>query len=527
MRGFLCSFVAIFMALAGASAPGWAQKPGGTLNMIVQPEPPTINLGANKLGPSSFVGSKIYEGLITLSPKLEPIPMLAESWTISPDGLTYTFNLRKGVTWHDGKPFTSADVLFSFKEYLPAVFFRTRQVMGQVEDISAPDESTVVFRLKKPFPAFMLIFEATGGTIMPRHLYEGVSDFRTAPANNNFVGTGPFKFKEWRKGSFIHLVKNPDYWDKGKPYLNEIYFHIVPDANGRAIAFETGKVDVLRGGDVENFDIKRLAAEPGTTLSEDGWQFLDPLALLNINVLNKPLDDVRFRRAIAHALDTGFIIDTIFAGFGRQVSGPLTYRHRFKDESVETKLAYDPAKAKALLDEMGLKPGPGGVRAEIRLLPLPYGETWQRLAEYTRERLGSVGIKANIVATDVPGWFQRITSRDYDIAYNFVYLLGDPAIGVNQTYLTNKGDNAGSSAANVMGYSNPRVDELLGAAANENDPAARARLYAEFQKIVSAEVPAVWTHQMAFPTIYRTRVKNLLSTGLGANENFANVWIDK
>lgn len=517
---------ALCLATAVGSAAAQPAKPGGTLNLIVQPEPPAINLGHAKLGPSSFVGSKIYEGLITLSPKLEPVPRLAESWTVSPDGTNYTFRLRQGVKWHDGKPFTSADVLFSFKQYLPAVFPRTKLIMDQAESITAPDAHTAVFKLRKPYPAFMMIFEATGGTIVPRHLYEGVTEYRTAPANNTIVGTGPFKLAEWRKGAYIRLTRNPDYWAKGKPYLENVYFHIVPDAVGRAIAFESGKVDAIRAGDVENFELARLAAAPGTTLTKAGWEFLEPIAMFHMNMRKKPLDDRRFRAALAHAINRQFIVKSLFATFGEPVDGPFTHSYGFKDASVETKYPYDPARAKALLDEMGLKPGPDGVRMQLRLLPLPYGETWQRLAEYTRESLGAVGIRTDIVATDVPGWFTRLSSGDFDLAYNFVYLLGDPAIGVNQTYLSTNQLNRGT-AANVDGYVNPKVDELLVQAQHEPRRTERAKLYAQAQKIISADLPILWTHQMIMPTVYRQRVKNLISTGLGMNENFADVWLDK
>jgi peptide/nickel transport system substrate-binding protein len=518
--------LALLAALALGGAHAQTPKTGGTLNLIVQPEPPAINLGSSKLGPVSFVGSKIYEGLISLNPKLEPIPKLAESWVISPDGKTYTFKLRQGVQWHDGKPFTSADVLFSFQKYLPVTFSRTKLIMEKVESITAPDASTVVFKLKSTYPAFMLIFEATGGTIMPKHLYEGVSDYRTTQVNNTIVGTGPFKIGEWRRGSYIHLVKNPTYWEKGKPYLDNIYFHIVPDAVGRSIAFESGRVDAIRAGDVENFEIARLAAAPGTALSKAGWEFLQPMGFFNMNLRNKPLDDKRFRQAIAHALDRQFIVKNIFSTFGEQVNGPFTNTYAFKDASVETRYAYDPAKAKALLDEMGLKPNADGVRVELRLLPLPYGETWQRLAEYTRERLGSVGIKANIVATDVPGWFSRLSSGDFDLAYNFVYLLGDPSIGINQTYLSTNQLNRGT-AANVGGYVNPELDALLIKGDQTTSRADRAKLYSQVQKTLSQDIPILWTHQMVMPTVYRTKVKDLITTGLGMNESFSGVWIDK
>jgi peptide/nickel transport system substrate-binding protein len=152
---------------------------------------------------------------------------------------------------------------------------------------------------------------------------------------------------------------------------------------------------------------------------------------------------------------------------------------------------------------------------------------WQRLAEYTREALGAVGIKANIASVDVPGWSQRLTTFNYDVGHNFVYTFGDASIGINQTYLSVKGDTAGSTGTNVQGYSNAEVDDILVKAAHENDPAVRAKLYSRFQEIVTKEVPLIWTHEMVFPTLFRKKVRNLTLTGLGTNENFADVWIDR
>jgi peptide/nickel transport system substrate-binding protein len=523
VRHWLRTAVAALSLLAAPLAAQEAPRNGGTLNLIVQPEPPTLMLGLNKLGPVSFVGAKIYEGLITLGPKLEPLPALARSWEISADGLTYTFHLQQGVTWHDGRLFSSADVVFSFKDYLPAVFPRTKMVIDRTESITAPDADTVVFKFREPFPAAIFIFEVTGGTIVPRHLYEG-TDFRNNPANQTPVGTGPFKFKEWRKGAFIHLVKNEAYWQKGKPHLDALYFHVVPDANGRSIAFEQGKVDVLRGGDVENFEVRRLAGLPGVELSDKGWEFYDPIAWINLNLRNKPLDDIRFRQALSHLIDRKFIVDTIFAGFGKPLESPVSHLSPFVDPKAWVAHPHDVAKARALLDEMGLKPGPDGTRVELRLLPLPYGETWARFAEYLRERLAEAGIRTRIESTDVAGWFQRISAGNFDLAFNFVYQLGDPAMGVNQTYLSTNQLNRGS-AANVGGYVNPELDALLERAAVTNDRAARQQLYSEVQHILTRDVAILWTHQMGFPGLYRSKVRNLITTGLGLNENFADVWL--
>ena len=186
-RGVMC------MALVAASAvPAFAQQRGGTLNMIVNPEPPTLMLGLNQLSGVQMIGGKIYQGLLTYDSNLNPQPGLAKSWTSSEDGLTYTFKLQEGVKWHDGKPFTAADVVFTTSKFLPEVHSRARNNFSHLASVTAPDAATVVFKLKEPFAPFLGSFEVSSAPMVPRHIYEG-TDFKTNPANQTPIGTGPFK----------------------------------------------------------------------------------------------------------------------------------------------------------------------------------------------------------------------------------------------------------------------------------------------------------------------------------------------
>lgn len=232
-------------AFAASGLSAFAAEPtpvrGGTLTAIIQPEPPILVLGLNQQAPTQTVAGKMYESLLTYNFDLSPRPGLAKSWNISKDGLTYTFHLQDGVTWHDGAPFTSHDVVFSTQTFLMKMHPRARALFGRCESITAPDAKTVVFKLKEPFPAFLQAFEVSTTPIMPAHIYEN-TDFRANPKNSTPIGTGPFMFDAWEKGSFIHLVANPHYWQKGKPYLKDIYFKIIPDAASRAVALENGDV---------------------------------------------------------------------------------------------------------------------------------------------------------------------------------------------------------------------------------------------------------------------------------------------
>src|SRR5690606_2818848 len=191
---------------------------------------------------------------------------------MSADGLTYTFHLNEGVTWHDGKPFTADDVVFSMGDMLPKTHARARVILNKyLESVNKVDDLTVEIKLKASFPAFILMFEPGFAPMMPKHLYEG-TDYLKNPANQKPVGTGPFKFKEWKRGEYIKLERNPNYWKEGKPYLDELIFNIIPDSASRAVAFEQGTVNVLRGGDIDNVDVKRLSSLPDVEYTTKGWE---------------------------------------------------------------------------------------------------------------------------------------------------------------------------------------------------------------------------------------------------------------
>ena len=186
-----------------------AQKRGGTLIMLVQPEPPTLAAYQSTSGPIGQVMSKVYEGLLEYDFSLKPIPGLAESWTVSPDGKTVAFKLQRGVKWHDGKPFSSADVKFSVLEILRKLHPRGPATFREVTEIDTPDDQTVVFRLANPAPYMLMALSGYESPMIPKHLFEG-TDARTSKYANQPIGTGPFKFVEWRRGEFIRLDRNGD-----------------------------------------------------------------------------------------------------------------------------------------------------------------------------------------------------------------------------------------------------------------------------------------------------------------------------
>jgi peptide/nickel transport system substrate-binding protein len=523
--GYSESWVMFKRALLGVFLGGFlgtaalAQEPkmGGVINAVIQPEPPGLNLAMIQNGPTQMVSGNIFEGLLRYSPKLEPLPGLAASWTVSEDAKTYTFKLKPGVTWHDGKPFTSADVLFSIG-MLKETHSRARNNLSMLDKVEAPDDLTVVFTLKQPFGPFLGIFEVGSMPIMPKHIYDG-TDYKTNPYNNAPIGTGPFMFKEWQKGSFIHLIKNPNYHEKGKPYLDEIYWQIIPDAAARSVAFETGKVDVLPGGSVENFDVPRLSKLKDTCVTGAGWEFFSPLAWLWLNNRSGPLANKKVRQAIMFAIDRNFAKDVIWNGLGKVATGPSASSIKFYTDDVP-KYDFDPAKAKALLKEAGYN------GEKIRMMPLAYGESWQRWGEAVKQNLMDVGLNIETIATDVPGGNQKLGDWDYDIAFTYLYQYGDPALGVGRNYISSQ-ILKGQIFSNVEGYSNPEVDKLFADGATATPDSKRKEIYEKVQKILVEDVPVAWMLELQFPTITRCKVKDLITTAIGVNDGFRDAWIDK
>ena len=522
--GLIGRVVATVLALVLLGAAGHADpKRGGTLNSTLWPEPPGIVIGIHLNAPTLLPSSKIFEGLLTYDFQLNPQPMLAESWDVSPDGLTYTFKLRQNVKWHDGKDFTADDVVFSLTKFIPEGHPRSRPTFERAE-VTAPDSHTVVVKLKEPYGPMIRSFDVISAPIVPKHVYEG-SPIRENPANRAPIGTGPFKFQEWRSGEYIHLVRNDDYWLEGRPYLDEIYYRFIPDSASRALALEMGQVQLATQNDIELVDVARLAAMPQLQVETRGWEWGAPISWLEMNLRRKPFDDVRFRKAVMHALNREFIRDSIFFGLATVPTGPIHSSSPFYTPDVPT-YGYDPDKARALLDEMGLKPGADGVRVKVGLLGLPYGELWDRLSQYIRQALGEVGVAVTIETADVAGWGSRISNWESDMSTTYLTTLSDPALGVARSYIT-QNQHKGVLFTNTSGYSNPEVDRLFAAAANEPDEGKRRELYHQVQKILADDVALAWLVELQWPTIYSAKLKNVVRNGLGPNDNFAEAYFEE
>jgi len=496
------------------------QTSGGTLNTIIQPEPPILVTALNQQQPTLTLGGKIYESLLRYDFDLKPIPGLAQSWEVSPDGLTYTFKLFPNVTFHDGTPLTADDVIFSVTKMLMETHARARGTFSRVDKAEAPDPHTVVFRLKTPFAPFLGAFDCTTAPIVPKHIYDG-TDYRKNPANAQAIGCGPFKLKEWVRGSHVHLVKHEGYYRPGEPHLDEIIYRVIPDSASRSVALEQGTVQLTQWTDVEAFDVQRLSKLPNLDMTTKGYEFFAPHQWLELNNRIAPMNDKRFRQAVMYAIDRKALLARVFFGLGKVATGPVSSKTRFYEKDVK-QYEYSLDKAKALLDDMGLKPGADGKRVTIPYLVPPYGEIYQRSAEFLRQSLGRVGIDLQLQGIDLAGWADKCSNWDFSMTMNLVYQFGDPALGVSRTYITSN-IRKGILFSNTAGYSNPEVDRLFEEAAVATSDAKRQELYSAVQKLLVEEVPIVWLVEQDYANFIDKKLKNVITTAIGVHETFGTV----
>ena len=513
-----------------ASGHAFSQTAGGTMVMIAQPEPPSLAPYLSTSGPIGLVAPKIYNGLLDYDLDLNPVGELAESFEVSEDGLTVTFNLREGVKWHDGEPFTSADVEFTIMEVLKNFHPRGPNSFREVSSIDTPDELTAIFNLDKPAPYMMRAFSAYESPIVPKHLLEG-KDIREAELANNPVGTGPFKFVEWKKGQYIRLDKNPDYWKEGLPLLDRVVARIIPDASTRTAAMESGEVHYGAFGAIPNVDVVRLRDSEDIGVTTDGYSMINPMALIELNTQEAPFDNKAVREAVSLVIDRQFLIDNIWFGYGEPATGAMSSNFEPLGLFTPTPEFYpkspDVDAANALLDEAGLEADDNGVRASVVIDLIPYGEDWRRAGEYLKQAMAEIGLDLELRYEDVPTWIKRIYG-DYDFAMNvnYFYQLPDPVIGVQRHYGTDQ-IRPGTPFVNSTHFSNAEVDELLEAGAIEPDAAKRSEIYAEVSNILGEELPVVNLFEMEFLTVYNEKLKDHTVSAMGAYGSFDRAYIEE
>ncbi|SOY92879.1 dipeptide ABC transporter, substrate binding protein precursor [Cupriavidus taiwanensis] len=512
----------LLAAPANAAAPAQAAeapRAGGTLTTIIQPEPVILTSALNSAAPTGFFSANVFDGLIEYDNDFKLKPALAQRWDISKDSKTLTFHLRPNVKWHDGKPFTSADVKWTLENVWKKLHPRNQILFGKVTRVDTPDALTVVLHFSEPSLAVLSSLNSNGAQVLPKHLYEG-TDILNNPYNNKPVGTGPFVFKEWSKGNYIVLERNPDYWHKGKPYLDKIVFKVIPDASARAAALEKGEVQYAPFNPVPLKDAQRLSQLPSLKLETRGYEWLSPWLFMDVNIDRPYFKDVRVRQALAHAIDLNTLNKVVWFGFGKPAVSPVVSTlGQFFNPSVP-KYPYDPARAEALLDAAGLKRGADGNRLKIQIDYLPYGDDYKRSAEYIKQALKRVGVDVTVRTQDTPTYTRRVYGdRDFDLAVVWFAGFADPLVGVTRAY---RSDTVGKNIpwSNGSGYRGDEANRLIDQAQGSPSQAERVELFRKFQSVVQTDLPSIPLLELRFFTVQSSNLRDTVS---GVDQVYASL----
>ena len=482
---------------------------GGTLVMASTQVPRHFN-GAVQSGLATAMPStQIFASPLRYDDSWKPQPYLAESWETAADGLSVTLKLVKNAVFHDGKPVTSEDVAFSIMTIKANHPFQT--MLAAVDKVDTPDPFTAIIRLKHPHPALLLAMSPALMPILPKHIYGDGQDIKSHPANLKPVGSGPYRLTEYKQGEFYTLEKFDKFFIPGRPKLDKIVVKLVSDANAALVSLERGDVNVLPFVAGVR-DIDRLEKMPNVVVTNKGFAAVGPINWLAFNTKKPPLDDVRVRQAIAFAVNRDFITSKLMGGKAAAATSPIAPGSPLDEPNVET-YKLDLAKSQKLLDDAGIVKKPDGSRMTLTIDYIPGNDEQQRnIAEYLRSQLKKVGVNIEVrAASDFPTWAQRVSSYDFDLTMDNVFNWGDPVIGVDRTYLTSN-IRKGIIWSNTQQYSNPKVDELLVAAALETSPDKRKALYSEFQKIVVTDAPIYFINATPYYNAFSKGLSDLPTT---------------
>jgi len=471
---------------------------GGEFRVVLTAEPSSLNPDL-RVDDSAFNACQnFYNKLVTLDADYRVIPDLATRWDGSPDGLTYTFYLAKNVKWHDGQPFTSADVKWTLENIARDKVF-AQDLANRITAIETPDTTTVVMRLKEPMASFIPSLAWYGTFILPQHIFEA-GDWTKNPANEKPVGTGPFKFVEWVKGDHITATANKDYFKRG-PFVDQVTWRFPKIAPLGPDLVVKGDADYTQATPPRE-RVAELQKTPGVLVKTYASTNRYYLA---INVRRKPLDDVRVRQAINMALDRSAVLSRAFAGLGTPGIGMYTPGIPWAYNSNAQVPAFNLVGAEKLLDDAGVKRSADNIRFKPVLVAVnssPFKET----AQIVQEQLRIVGIESNLVLLATADVDKRTyQDKDFDLWVN------DGTFGPDPENLCARFCSTGSSAP--TGYASAEFDAAMVDGARQANVADRANAYFRAQAILARDLPLAPLVDTAVIVQSRDNV-----TGLAYNE---------
>ena len=474
---------------------------------------------------SHEIGSLIYSNLVRTNKDLEVEGELAERWDISRDELTITFHLRKGVKWHDGEEVTTEDVDFTYRYMIdPKTPTAYAESFRQVRRAEVVDRYTYRVTYDKPYAPGLLSW---GIWILPRHILEpawkaGV-DLRTTQQNRRPIGSGAYRFVEWKTGEKVVLESNHDYFE-GRPYINRVVYRIIPDPSTIFLELKAKNIDMAG---LTPIQFRRQTEYPAFQKAFHRYQYLaNGYAYLGFNLRDPRFEDRRARQAIAHAIDKQEIIDGVLLGLGRPAVGPYKPGTWWYKADVKT-FPFDPERSKALLAEVGWKPGSDGI---LEKDGKPFSFTIrtnqgnlvrQQTAEIIQRRLKAIGIDVKIHVVEWAAFINTfIRKKDFETIILGWGLGLDP-----DQYDIWHSSKTGSEELNHISYKNPKVDELLEAGRRTFDRTKRKAIYGELQEILAEDQPVVFLYVPDALPVVSSRVQGIQPAAAGISYNFIKWYI--
>jgi peptide/nickel transport system substrate-binding protein len=503
--------VRFFILLAAMAVGAWVfAQPGSQIVIGLQAEPVTLDVAQLSDYNSSRTAMPMFEGLVRFADGSTDVePGLAERWEVSDDGLTYTFFLRPGVSFHDGTPVNAEAVEFSFERQLdPAhpyhdtgTFPYAEFTLGNIASIEVVDELTVRLTLRENFAPFLsnLAMHAAA-LVSPTAVMASGADFSENP-----VGAGPYRFVSWRRGVEVVLERNPDYW-RVTPQVERLIYRPIIEDQARLAALEAGEVDLAVN--LPPDDLPRLRSDARFTFSEQAgmhtWYVV-------FNVTKEPFGDARVRQAVAHAIDRQAIVDAVLGGTGvlaKNFLPPVVWGYT---EDVP-EYPYDPERARELLAEAGY---PDGFEVEF-WVPASGSGMQQPVAMGTviQDYLSRVGIEATIQQFEWGTYLDRVIvpldSADTVPAMFQMSWIGDNGDPDNFLYILLSGDQFPPFGFNLGYYTNPEVDAILREARTTSDHDARVTLYVAAQRLIMADMPVVPVDHETQIVIHRSGIEGFV-----------------
>jgi peptide/nickel transport system substrate-binding protein len=521
VRAFAMALVGLLLITGFLRPAAGGPAPGGGIVFPIVGDPTFNPWHPRHFVESIFVTRVLFNGLTKWGKESRWVGDLAESWEVAADGLTWTFKLRRGVKWHDGRDFTADDVKFTYDVVLnPRLGATGRANFGSIKEVRVVDPNTVQFLLSAPQASIVAVVGVNAG-ILPRHAFAGVApeNYWTHDAFNKRmpIGTGAYKMKEYVSGSYVTLEKNPSYFG-GTPSIDTITFRVLPDVNAQIAQFLAGDLNVLF---IDNPALVRAvqgrANVEVNTLPQNNFYYMAP------SHRNPLFQDRRVRQAMMHAFDRPAMIKGFLEGFATPASSPLTpVLKNFFNPNVKT-YDFDRARARQLLAEAGWQPGSDGVlvkdgqRFRFTLL-YPTVQYFEPLAALLQQYLRVIGIEAVLEGRDFNVFVQGMLARRYDALLGWWIMPEDP------DFFNYAHSSAAERGFNLPMYANKDADALMESGRKATTVAERERIYKRLQEVMAEDLPYL---QLWWPNEIRAwnrRLKGVPPIHLRAAFQWTHEW---